>query len=287
METKLATTLTRCDGCIFAQIDGGDSQTGCKLNNLEKFAKQGAWIGVDIDTNRCVIHNRVCIFKFTQEQWDKHPEIKNPATDLRERIKLSCTIYVLVTDDKLDLKTTLDSLATQTLQAKLIHVVICTDKMKVAHANVLLRDLDRRYPDFSAPWQVTTIVDRDEDNIPPSMEWCIDHAVHSCQTPAYAVFTAGFEVPSDYLSSIDKALNDDLMQFIVLDPVNNEGWDGVFVHTGAHRMVDGNYPMKLEEYDDGALISDTVYDKIIYFSKQEKQEHLVKKVEEICPAMLK
>jgi hypothetical protein len=240
---------------------------------------------VDLDEElNYIIKDRICIMKFTQEQWDRHPEFKNPAEDLRKAITLKVTAYILAGEQTItDVRKTAESLLKQILQPKLINVIIYGDTVKGGQLANIFRELEKDYPDLA--WQLTTIHDRDEDGSKPSIEWCIDHAVANCKTSGYCTFHAGFEVPSTYLSDIDKALNDDLIQFIALEPINNEEWNGAFIHLGAHKMVEGNRPIKLEEYEDGALIADTVYDKLIHITKQENQGHLVKKVEEICSAM--
>src|SRR5688572_21424296 len=190
---------TSCEGCIFAQLNDDGSQTSCKLGRLEKFAEQGVQLDIDTETNKFIIKDRICVMKFTQEQWDRHPEIKDPEIDLRKLIAIKATTYILVNNQDLGaIRKTTESLINQTLKPQVVNIILCSNAILVKQVAALLRSLEEQHPDLA--WQITNIVDRDADGVLPAMPWCIDHAVANCPTPGYATFEAGFEVPKTYLA---------------------------------------------------------------------------------------
>jgi hypothetical protein len=61
--------------------------------------------------------------------------------------------------------------------------------------------------------------------------------------------------------------------------------NGLVVQTKIHKLVMGNRPVKLQQFEDGELISDNIIDKVKFFSEEQNNSHMVKKVNELCQRM--
>lgn len=274
---------TSCEKCAFA-IYEDNIQSGCKAGRLTKFQDTGS--EVEHKDNYFIIKDRICMMCCPEETIVKLG-FKNPLQDMRKAIELKCAIYIIATDNSTleDIKLTIDSLNKQTLRPRCINVIVNTDNISKPRLIKHLNDTQSKFENDNLEfiWNITYIQEKDKDGERPSIEWALDHAIFKCEMPFYAVFMAGYMVCPDYLSNIDKALNDELQRFCVLLPFDE--WNGAFVQTLLHKKLGGNAPQTLEEYEDGALIATTIMDKIEWMAKENNQ-HMVKKAEEICPLKL-
>ena len=68
---------------------------------------------------------------------------------------------------------------------------------------------------------------------------CIDLGVNKVKTLYYTFLNAGDSIPSNYLSDIDKALNEDMVRFLALNP-ENDSHSGLFMQQKLHTTIGGN-----------------------------------------------
>lgn len=278
---------TTCSKCTFAKYTN-NIQTGCQVNRLNKFRQQGTELELqkEEDKESYLIKGRICLMCCPPERIEKL-KLKNPAPELRKLITVQCEAYILALDDHSlnQVKATIDSLNMQEVRPTCINVILNTDNISrpklVKYFNELQNAFEQKNQEYK--WNITYIHERGENGEKFSDEWCLDHAIAKCNSPFYCVFMAGYNVPRNYLSSIDRALNDNIERFSVLLPAHEDSWNGVFVQTAMHKKLDGNVPQTLEEYDDGALVATTIMDKIEFLGKLKDQQYMIKKVTEVCP----
>src|SRR5688572_199954 len=215
---------TGCVNCIFAQWED-NKQVGCKVGRLDKFVEQGDELDIDTDKdgkNFYVIKNRICLMLCTKDWLARHPEVKDPAKEMRKRTALSADVMILVEDKHTleGIRKTVHSLMQQSHKPAKVSVVLLSDKIHPAKVRKLFQSVEDEY--FSVNWQVAHINERGLNGEKPSIEWALDHVVQNCKTPFFAVFYAGYDVPPDYLLLIDKALNDDMQNFCLLIQVDDD-----------------------------------------------------------------
>ena len=261
------TIQTMCDGCVFAEyeeLDGGRlSQIGCQAQRFDKLAKNGARIlkVVDEEEERdfVVIQDRICNM-LRGEEWkigvkDKDKDIYELA---RKEILLNCTVLIYLGPGQSveDAYMTAQAIQKQEVPATSTLIV---NNSGIAPAD-FLREWRTRQITFSSemidiPWKMEyivefqyqefldTLADATEDEkekLNKQMRLrCIDLGVQKTKTIYYAFFNAGDSIPSNYLSDIDEAMNDDLIRFLALDP-KNRSYSGLLMQTALHKQIGGN-----------------------------------------------
>ena len=264
------TVQTMCDGCVFAEyeeLDGGRlSQTGCQAQRFDKLAKNGAKIlKVEDETEErdfVVIQDRVCNM-LRGEEWEINARKKGERTNwsmyalARKEILVNCTILIYLGPNQ-SVKD-----AYMTAQEIQKQEVPATNTVIVNNAGIAPADFLREWKGLQItsseileiPWHMEYIVefqyqdfldilaDAPEDKKEELRERmrmrCIDLGVQKSKTIYYAFFNAGDSIPSNYLSDIDKALNDDLVRFLALDP-KNKSHSGLLMQIAVHKRIGGN-----------------------------------------------
>ena len=276
---------TSCEKCIFAKFDSENRQIGCKADRLDKFVERGVKLDLlkNEDKESYIIKNRICLMCCT-EQTVQQLQLKNPLLEMRKRIALKSTIYVLADEEHNldDIKITLYSLIDQFLKPTEIVVILHSQTISRPALSKFLLELEEDNKWLA--WRISHIHECGDNGEKPSREWCLDHTIKTCKTLFYGVFLAGFQVPNEYLSNIDYSLNDELHRFVVLRPADGY-WNGAFVHISVHKNFHGNVPEMLEQYEDGELVATSIMDKVDYAAKRDNQLDMIRGVEEICPAM--
>lgn len=277
---------TGCINCIFAEWQG-KRQVGCKLGRIEKFSERGEQF--DTATSQdgrefYIIKNRICLMLCTEDWLARHPEVKDPAREVRKLTELKCDVLILVENEHTleGIRKTVNALLQQEHKPEKITVVLLSDHIHPAKIRKVFQAAENKY--FSFKWQVAHIQERGPKGEKPSIEWAMDHVLNNCKTPFYSVFYAGFEPPTDFLLLIDKALNDELEKFCLLLPVDD--WNGAFVQTMLHKKLRGNAPEVLEINDEeDEVIGVSIMDKVHFISVKNNYPYMVRKVEEICPTI--
>ncbi len=271
---------TSCEKCIFALWEG-NTQIGCSVGRLDKFAAMGDVSRAEKDgKDFAIINNRICLMCCAPSWLTKNPEVKNPGEELRKRIALSCETFVIVQEEERErIETTLKSLVWQSHSPAQITVILYSDTYKPSTIRRMFMDLQK---EISFTWKIAHIQERGPNNEKVSVEWCLDHAIGNCDTPFYAVFEAGYEVPANFLKEIDVALNDNLEKFCALIP-QGDSWNGAVIQTMLHKKLQGNMPSHLGTDENGdELIGCTIYDKIHFIANTNDQPAIIRRVEEIC-----
>lgn len=266
---------TSCKFCTFKVIKDG-KQIACQLGRIEKFKDNGAEIATE--ENHLIIKNRFCLALRT-ETWARKQ--LNPLKKVREEITIQSDfiIYVGPEHNFKDVKDTIESVINQKLLPRTLRIMLNTDDIKPNRVIDLLED---NLPE-SITFFVETIAIKDEKGDRRIRTRCLDISADKCDNTYYAVFNAGFKIPSTFLSDLDFRLNDELDRFCLLEP--DKDGNGLVVQTKIHKLVMGNRPVKLQQFEDGELISDNIIDKVKFFSEEQNNSHMVKKVNELCQRM--
>lgn len=283
---------TSCGNCIFATYDGGNQQTGCKANRLEKFAKAGCNIPFMEENGKiyCCIEDRICNMLCTKEKVERH-NMRFPLEEMRQLIKIQYGVFILAEEEHTfeQICETINSLFSQSIQPKEINVILNTDGISRAKLVRFFKEKEDLLQELK--WNVIHILDKGEDGSRNSVEWALDYgvSVSKYQQTWLVVFQPGFKVPTTYLSRIDKLINDDLERFSIVLPVDD--WNCAFIQTTLYKSLDGNIPEVLEQEvnEEGKVISDlvatSIMDKIEYKAKEANQLHMIRKAQEICPEL--
>jgi hypothetical protein len=259
---------TSCKYCVFAERS--EKQTGCALNRLAKFPN------VKLVGDTYIVEGRKCNTLRTKQWADEHSDkTKSELAQLvRKEVELNCDIIIVASKPNVyleDIERTVRSALLQTLPAKNIRVVLNVDINPLTVYDVANTD----------NFYVDNIIIRDIDGNRLPRPQVVDIAADKCTTSqCYAVFDAGFKIPETFVHDLDCIINDNLEVFALLQPKDN---NGLVVHTALHNMLHGNRPIKLEEYEDGALIGDDIVEKAKWlFTQKENIPHMIRKVEDIC-----
>ena len=271
VEDKGKTLNTACRDCTFA-IWQDKLQVGCETGALDKYKQRGekVWLETGNDKTFYMIENRFCVDGRGEEWRRKHEGKINLPLIVREENTLTCDLLVLTRGAALvgDIMKTYASVAAQELKPYGLGVILNSKYVRPSQAVAVASQ--------HKLWWVQKVNEEGADD-----ERCIDLAVDKCKGGFYCVVEAGFELPPNFFASIDKAINDDKDKFLALRPSNHR-WNGLVVQRYIHNALKGNTPMKLEQYDDGELIAETLLDKIDYIAKKKNMEYMVKDLSEIC-----
>lgn len=237
---------TACRGCAFAQFDG-NSQVGCLTGALDKFRAQGSVVEAydENGTEFYIINRRNC-------RWFR--EISSSLEDIRIENEIKYGAIVWWENGFEDLIYTIKSLMKQFPRPKRITVVNP-------------RGLEPQYVDR----QIRPYL----DNIPLNIlfpvetegrENCLELAYRDCKLPIFMSFDAGFEVPEDFASTIDNAVNDKLINFSMVVP--DKDGNGLVGLSLLYSLM-------------GSTEDFRFIDRVIGFTKEANEEYLVKNFEEL------
>lgn len=225
---------TTCKDCIFAIYDN-KTQTGCKMGRLDAYKKVDVEIieAYDEDKEFYVINNRLCNYCRNSE-WGSKVDKHLWTTIVKLQAKLTYFTIIFANDSLYDIENTINSLIKQDIAPKAIAVIKYPSSIKASKITSLLNKTGIK-------WRLENIVDNEL-----TKNKAVDIAVNNFKSlPYYAVFNAGFEVPTNMFSDIDNAINVDMLTFGMLTPNSQE--NGKFVPTGIHRALQGNFETTLEE----------------------------------------
>ena len=261
---------TSCKNCVFAIYNEGTlTQSGCKLNRLEAFKEQGTEILEAYDTDNkefYVVNGRVCnTFRDKNSKWAGKYEGKEEEV-VKEEIKLKMTVMVNIVNG--DIEKTAESIKAQTIKPEMVLFINNQDQLRPGQIHAKLwTSLGN-----AVTWRVTRILERN-DGEKPRKERALDIAFGQVKGTYYTVLNTGETLPTDFIENINKALNEKLMQFLMLKPKNGIG---LTVANQMHNIVDGNSP--ITKYN-----ANNVEEKIQLLAENSEQLNFIKPVEEICP----
>ena len=234
---------TLCKNCIFA-VHEKDKQVGCSLGRLEKYESLGCVVKAEEEETgkqSFVIDNRYCLACRNQDWGDKVDKEKWEEI-VREEMGLQFQALIFHDKEESDLKQTISSLMNQLYVPKRIVVIRKPDCVQPPEKLVEYMD------SLGVEWKIQNILH-------PKMKdrACIDIVQNINPKQYYAVFYAGFIVPSDFLEMINDAVNESMLQFAMILP--NSSGDGMVVSSAVHKYYNGNSDEKLEKKieEDGCL----------------------------------
>lgn len=248
---------TPCKNCTFAIYDDV-TQTGCSRGMLDKFKAVGANIieAYDQDKEFYVIENRICPFN-RSEAWADHLEA-NEAIErmLKFETQLGFHVMIFIEDDIEPVKKTIDTLLAQ--DQKPLQVTIIRPRTSM----IKPREVADLFENCPFKWRVENLWKTIKKR----------QAIHMVQKVVkanyYVVAQAGYEFAHDFLSSINEAVIDNLLQFAMI-----EDGDTRVIPLGVHEYwhfqgnVELTIPENVKEYQ-----CENKEQKII-FTMQEVRNH--------------
>lgn len=251
-ETKAV--ATSCINCLFAEwFDHG--QTGCSLGRWEKFAENGAELIVrsNEDVSYMEIYGRFCN-ACRDSSWG----VNHPWQDWRDIVfdEISVRVSVVINAcDSTSLQECVQSIESvleqkQSAAGIIIGVKVGSD----LGTNSLVGYL--RSNSIAVPWQVVEI----------KAGYDMDEAVKCVDSTYYLMIKSGYNLPADYLYTINYAINNEMMRFVALRP--DEDGNGLLVQTWLHNQLRGNTVKP-------------IIDKVVEIAGEEKTEYMIKSYQEL------
>ena len=278
---------TSCQACVFVaygQTPEGLAQTGCKLGCLDRFKARGAEVvSAQNETSKFfIINGRTCPLKRDQRShWAKSHNAADYARIAREeaRPRMEVLVPIRVGDLLEEVQWTIESIDKQRVKPFRVELILNQEDLHPLQLTELCENT-------SIPeWNVRKMLERTESGGFVSLERCIDLSVIGSKSQFYVVMLPGFTPPDTFLADIDKAIVDELQQFIYLQPaMDHEGTDrtsGMVVNTQVHTILGGNRPVTVE-MDGKTIPLNTIGEKISFRVKEEGLPHLVRSVRDVC-----
>jgi hypothetical protein len=268
--------VTPCRDCCFAVYEG-DTQTSCRFGRIEKYRKQGVEVKECYDETKefFVIETACLLHRARKSPWAMRFPGRDRVAQARKEVQVLLDVVVVMEEGHAfeQVRTTVESLLAQEMLPLKVTVAVNCDGVNLTPIRNLL----------PGNWFVSDIRERRADGSRVSKERCIDNVVYASKANFYSIFSPGFVVPRDFVSSLDRAVNDELERFVLLEPTSQG--QGMTVHVKAHSYYGGNTPAEVVEGSEAGERADSVVEKIKNRIREENLPHLIKRVEEVCPAM--
>tara|TARA_Y100001934_G_C12186169_1_gene694047 strand:+ start:63 stop:1013 length:951 start_codon:yes stop_codon:yes gene_type:complete len=273
--------VTSCDGCVFASendITNENLDDYCSAGRLSKFNEVGAEI-ISIESrqknkNFKLIKDNICNM-LRGKPWDDIKLQKGYTQEelvgvARKEVSIKCTYLIYFDNDEAIKNENDESLKRKIIKDKLLCIAktiksaekgILKPENVVVINNSVIGPYDfinylRRFISelkINLKWSMEHISDdsiRALDDKEEAMHRCVDLASKSIKSIHCSIFVAGDDIPTNYLSDIDSAINDDLEKFLILKPEDGKK-SGMFVQKLAYKQFGGNkqkeFISKIEE----------------------------------------
>jgi len=223
---------TSCKNCLFANYTA-DTQTGCKINMIDKFRRYECEIVEAFDDHKefYVLPNRKCMWLRTNNwKWAKE-DLYEQIAAIRQEIEMQYQAIIICGEDFAETKATVKSLTEQYLPPKHISLIRNPDN-PITGQEMQEWILEHNKP-FNIPWRVQNVTAAD---IPSS--YAIDFVIDRCPHQYYFVCNSGCIVPKKVFSSLNQKIVDELYQLTVLSPNSQD--DGLVISYALHKMLNGN-----------------------------------------------
>jgi hypothetical protein len=218
---------TLCKDCIFA------GPQFCDWNIPTKFMEQGTVIDLDKD-NFYIIQDRICVFG-RSESWKKNQNENIKSVVLKEiEIKYSLIVVADECSRIDDIIWTVNGLQNQNIQPQKLIVVILHNKSIVASTREFLNELNILY-------RLEYIIDDKSDKID-----AINLGAKKTETRWYAAIEAGQLLPNNFSNVINIALNEKLIKFVAVVPMEDNG-EPIFIQNNIHEFIGYGDPFKMRE----------------------------------------
>jgi hypothetical protein len=284
---------TSCRDCVFAvwqdyvpnnneniyeeNIVIEKTQVGCSLGRLAKFREQNLVEDVHDEAREFSIIKRFCN-TCRDSRWEHNNKRKNLVELVNKEIKVQIEVYVLVTEEDTpeDVEATLKSLTKQVVKPTKIVVVNNKKNLRPSLVLSLLKGAVT-----GVPWRNTTVAETLQDGSPISVERAID--ITCCKSEAFffATFRAGFVVPPIFIEELNVALNEELVRFSVLKPVDDR-YNGFVAQTKLFNLLEGNKAVTLvpESGEGETLHLKNFFEKVNYFN--EDNQNMIMEAVNVC-----
>lgn len=264
---------TACKYCVFSD-KYGNTQTGCKYGNLEKFKDAGCEIiEAEDETDKFyVIKNRLCM-AIRRDPWGKDLTLEQKIQKVRKDIttRITCLIVLKEESNNIDdLIKTFKSALNQNIQFECIHFIL--EKKCPIKIGALMNAI--KPIECNVKWFVKQMV-HDEFSYKDG----IDEIVEKSKSVFSAIFFSGFEIPIDYVQSIDFSINEKLNRFIFL---KSDKDNGALFQNKCFNIFGGNKDAINEENN---VKFSFISEKINFLAKDQNLTHLVQDIKDICPSM--
>ncbi len=254
---------TDCRNCVFAKYDG-NTQVDCKLGRLDKFRENGMVVeeACDDELEYYVVKGVYCN-TYRKAEWAERFKDKKLELHVLDEVKVKEKIYVYAGPDSTleALRTTIFSLKAQTISPVLVEVMYNRSAAKSSHVLALLNKSKLKF-------RLTTITEPDAD-----LWRSLDICHKKLDSVYYSIFQAGFEVPTDFIESLNKSLNLDMNRFVMLRPIDGNQ-NALTISTRLHKMLGSSTGKEpLVELTES-------------LAQEQHLEHLIQEAAVICPNLV-
>ena len=270
--------VTSCAACCFAEYED-KTQVGCELGRIEKFREKGAKIIEAEDGERefYVVH-RMCNC-YREKDWAEYWKHKKKRVLKENAIRVNFIVPINEDDTLEGLEKTLLSIDTQE-EFEAVKVITMNnsnkDNFDIVH---------KLHEVFGSYAEQTSYLNKSEEGttfVGGSMVeknsdfWTLLEASFAFVVNGYyAVFNCGTEVPLDFLKTINRAINEDLEQVLMIEPFDESSHDGLTVSCALHKYLSGSKDTTNFE------ISQPIDEKVRKIAKMQEFDNLVVKWEDL------
>lgn len=229
------TVSTSCQKCVFAEFDD-NKQVGCELGRLDIYREHGIEVSThtnDEDSKEAfLIVGRICTACRDLEWGEKNPK-KEWRQIVEKQMDMRYLVIIVADSDTEALERSIKSVANQELPSTEV-VVVRPITCKLDSPAII--PVLKKYALNS--WKISHELANED------FGRCIDRVVdNSNGTSFYTTIPEGTELETDLFSTINHRINQELLQFSML-----EAQDGTPIfNTAAHMHLDGNYERPLQE----------------------------------------
>lgn len=243
-EEKTLELQTRCHGCIFAEFNN-DVQIGCKLGRSSKFQQQGKTTRKTLDNVEAYEISTVCNTYRDQEWADNSHQTENiDSNDIKQLADSVLDFvqprvdFIIVEDSDDDLETvekkfitTISSILTHTILPQSVVFVVNNDGL-FTNIRSVLDLIDSMLIDSGIDYQLVRNIEK-----PVEYFRLLDVGVTKGKGLYYTHYDLGVEVPSNIISSLDHAINQNLWTVCYVEAQDNHS---EVVQGSLHKLVGGN-----------------------------------------------
>lgn len=288
---SVAPVHTPCKNCTFAVYEG-KTQTGCAAGRLDNFRRKGVEILEVFDAEGFeffVVNKHRCNYHRT---WPKDADLTDSVAKVKQEAALAFEVVIPVAlSDSLDEAVeTVRSFERQSHKPVRVTVVlrenVRSDGTNLTRVGPLPSQVTRLFDGVNLDVQVRETLRTLQE------AESVDDATATSKSHYYVWAKPGQVYPADFLDSLSRAHNDDLVNFLALKPAADGR--GTVVHTKFSQRY-ANLPCKVCDFDppqvlypgiqlDETLLKDIV-DKADYFCRKYQSTHLIKSADELCPSL--
>ena len=266
--------VTSCAACCFADYEG-KTQVGCELGRIEKFQEKGTKIVEAEDGERefYVVH-RMCNC-YREQDWAEYWKNKKKRVNKENAVRVNFIVPINEDDTPEGLEKTLVSIATQE-EFEAVKVITMNNSKKdnfdIVH---------KLHEVFGSYAEQTSYLNKSEEGttfVGGSMVeknsdfWTLLEASFSFVVNGYyAVFNCGATVPSDFLKILNRAINENLEQVLMIEPFGEGSHDGLTISCALHKYLSGSKDTTNFE------ISQPIDEKVRTVAKLQEFDNLVVK----------